>query len=72
MGSALPPHHAWVAVAADEKTLYRSGTPRGTGFGLAIVGRVVEEHRGDITFRVSPRGTAAEVRLPLLGVLVAA
>ena len=52
---------------------FRSGTPRGTGLGLAIVYRIVEEHSGDITFRsVSPHGTEAEVRLPLLGVLAAA
>jgi two-component system sensor histidine kinase PilS (NtrC family) len=52
---------------------FQSGTPRGTGLGLAIVYRIIEEHSGDITFRsVSPRGTEAEVRLPLLGVPVAA
>jgi two-component system, NtrC family, sensor histidine kinase PilS len=51
---------------------FRSGTPRGTGLGLAIVYRIVEEHRGDIRFRgVLPRGTEAEVRLPLIGVPVA-
>ncbi|HET7295479.1 MAG TPA: ATP-binding protein [Vicinamibacteria bacterium] len=52
---------------------FRSGTPRGTGLGLAIVYRIVEEHRGDISFRnVLPRGTEAEVRLPLIAVPVAA
>ncbi len=52
---------------------FRTGAPRGTGLGLAIVYRIVEEHRGEITFRsVSPRGTQAEVRLPLAGVPVAA
>lgn len=52
---------------------FRSGQARGTGLGLAIVYRIVEEHRGDITFRTAfPRGTEAEVRLPLVEVPVAA
>lgn len=46
---------------------FRSGAPRGAGLGLAIVYRIVQEHRGDIAFRsVKPRGTEAVVRLPLV------
>jgi two-component system sensor histidine kinase PilS (NtrC family) len=52
---------------------FRSATPRGTGLGLAITYRIVEAHRGDITFRsVEPHGTEAEVRLPLVAVPVPA
>jgi signal transduction histidine kinase len=39
----------------------------GTGIGLAIVYRIVNEHRGDITVRSVPaEGTEVEVRLPLI------
>jgi len=47
--------------------------PLGTGIGLAIVYRIVSEHRGDITVRSVPRqGTEVEVRLPLIPVSVSA
>ena len=40
--------------------------PRGTGIGLAIVGRVVENHRGKIKIKSSPgRGTTITILLPL-------
>ncbi len=46
---------------------FRSGAVRGAGLGLAIVHKIVEDHSGDIAFHsVEPRGTEAEVRLPLI------
>jgi two-component system sensor histidine kinase PilS (NtrC family) len=48
---------------------FQSGSPMGTGIGLAIVYRNVREHSGDITVRSIPsRGTEVEVRLPLVAV----
>lgn len=48
---------------------FQSGSPMGTGIGLAIVYRIVREHSGDITVRSTPaRGTEVEVRLPLVAV----
>lgn len=48
---------------------FQSGSPMGTGIGLAIVYRIVREHSGDITVRSTPaRGTDVEVRLPLMAV----
>jgi two-component system sensor histidine kinase PilS (NtrC family) len=48
---------------------FQSGSPMGTGIGLAIVYRIVREHSGDITVRSTPaRGTEVEVRLPLVTV----
>lgn len=48
---------------------FQSGSPMGTGIGLAIVYRIVREHSGDITVRSTPaRGTEVEIRLPLVTV----
>jgi two-component system sensor histidine kinase PilS (NtrC family) len=48
---------------------FQSGSPMGTGIGLAIVYRIVREHSGDITVRSVPaRGTEVDVRLPLIAV----
>jgi two-component system sensor histidine kinase PilS (NtrC family) len=45
---------------------FRSGSSSGIGLGLAIVYRIVREHRGDISVRSDPaRGTEFEVHLPL-------
>jgi two-component system, NtrC family, sensor histidine kinase PilS len=45
---------------------FKSGTSMGGGLGLAIVYRIVREHRGDITVKSSPeQGTEFEVHLPL-------
>ena len=37
---------------------------RGTGLGLAIAKRVAEQHRGELTFESSPRGTCFSLVLP--------
>ena len=48
---------------------FQSGSPMGTGIGLAIVYRIVREHAGDITVTSTPaRGTEVEVRLPAVAV----
>jgi two-component system sensor histidine kinase PilS (NtrC family) len=47
----------------------RSSSSMGLGLGLAIVYRIVKEHRGDIDVRsVADQGTEVEVRLPLVAV----
>ncbi len=46
---------------------FKSGRPSGVGLGLAIVYRIVREHRGDISLHnLAGRGTEVEVRLPLV------
>jgi signal transduction histidine kinase len=48
------------------KSLLKTTKAKGTGIGLAIVGRIVEAHRGTITVESSPgRGTAIILRLPV-------
>jgi two-component system sensor histidine kinase PilS (NtrC family) len=48
---------------------FQSGSPMGTGIGLAIVYRIVREHAGDINVSSTPaRGTEVEVRLPAVAV----
>jgi signal transduction histidine kinase len=45
---------------------FHSRSRMGTGLGLAVVYRIVREHRGDIVLRSVPgSGTEVEVRLPL-------
>jgi two-component system sensor histidine kinase PilS (NtrC family) len=52
---------------------FRSERPRGTGLGLAVVYRILREHRGDIAVRSVPgEGTEVEIRLPLVAVTVPA
>jgi len=52
---------------------FRSGGSSGAGLGLAIVFRIVREHRGDISVRSAPsRGTEFEVHLPLVATSVLA
>jgi signal transduction histidine kinase len=46
---------------------FHSRAPMGTGLGLAVVYRIVQEHSGDIGLRTTPgSGTEIEVRLPLI------
>lgn len=41
------------------------GKTHGTGFGLAVVRRIVEEHHGDVSVSSSTTGTTFTIRLPL-------
>ena len=41
------------------------GVGKGTGLGLETVGRIVREHRGEISFESVPGDTRFQVRLPL-------
>jgi signal transduction histidine kinase len=41
------------------------GKTHGTGFGLAVVRRIVEEHQGDVSVSSSTTGTTFIVRFPL-------
>jgi signal transduction histidine kinase len=45
------------------------GKPHGTGLGLAVVKRIVEEHHGDITVATSATGTTFTIRLPFMPAL---
>lgn len=41
------------------------GKTRGTGLGLAVVKRIIEEHNADISVATSPTGTTFTIRFPL-------
>lgn len=57
---------ATVPPVAPAGLLWGSTKPRGTGLGLAVVTRVVEAHRGQLTFESKPgQGTVVRIRLPL-------
>jgi signal transduction histidine kinase len=43
----------------------RSSEKRGSGLGLAVCRSIARAHGGDVALKRSPRGFAAEVRLPL-------
>jgi signal transduction histidine kinase len=48
------------------KTVLSSTKAKGTGIGLAIVGRVIETHRGQIRISSRPgRGTTMRITLPV-------
>lgn len=40
--------------------------PDGTGLGLTIVKRIVEEHAGTLSYETSPKGTVFTVRFPVV------
>jgi signal transduction histidine kinase len=49
-------------------SLLNTTKAKGTGLGLALVGRIVEAHRGRLTIKSAPgRGTTITVRLPIGG-----
>lgn len=41
-----------------------AGKANGTGLGLTIVKKIVDEHQGTVSVQSSPRGTVFELRLP--------
>jgi signal transduction histidine kinase len=46
----------------------RSGGPRGTGIGLALVKHIARAHGGDVTVRpATPTGTIFRVAIPVDG-----
>jgi signal transduction histidine kinase len=48
------------------KTLLATTKAKGTGIGLAIVGRIVETHHGQIRISSRPgRGTTLRITLPV-------
>ena len=48
------------------KTVLATTKAKGTGIGLAIVGRIIETHHGEIRIRSRPgRGTTIRITLPL-------
>jgi PAS domain S-box-containing protein len=45
---------------------YATNKPKGTGLGLPIVKKIIEEHHGGIEIRnLSPRGASVSIRLPV-------
>ena len=47
---------------------YVTTKPKGTGLGLVIVKKIVEEHGGEVTIaNVAPRGARVTVTLPIAG-----
>jgi len=76
LGSTLLPSGAWrmslvnggAAIPADALArafdLFFSTKPAGTGVGLPLCQRIVEEHGGTISLRSDARGTTAVVTLP--------
>ena len=47
-------------------SLLQSSKSRGAGLGLAIVGRIIESHRGSISIQTKPgHGTTVVIELPV-------
>ncbi|NIA08331.1 MAG: HAMP domain-containing protein [Nitrospiraceae bacterium] len=72
------PHENWIVEirdtgkGMDEETKKRAFDPffttkaQGTGLGLAYVGKIIEAHRGKISFRENdPNGTIFEIEIPV-------
>jgi signal transduction histidine kinase len=73
--------HSWVEIefadtgrgmTAEEqrgafKSLLKTSKQKGTGIGLAIVGRIIEAHRGRIELHSEPgKGTSIRILLPTM------
>jgi signal transduction histidine kinase len=48
-----------------EQFFTTKGVGKGTGLGLSISYRIVEMHKGDISFNSKPIDTRFEIRLPM-------
>lgn len=59
-GTGIPPE-----VQSRVFDPYFTTRTQGTGMGLAICEKIVRQHRGDIAFTTSPKGTAFRITLPL-------
>jgi signal transduction histidine kinase len=61
-GPGIPPE---VQTHIFEPFFTTKGVGQGTGLGLEMARRIVQEHRGDITFQSAPGDTRFQIRLPL-------
>jgi signal transduction histidine kinase len=61
-GPGIPPE---VQRHIFEPFFTTKGVGQGTGLGLEMARRIVQEHSGEITFESAPGDTRFQIRLPL-------